>query len=65
MTNIASLAVDLPYLEPIVLGPVEFFWVVGSILAGRPERPCADARCVWTCAGRNSRKRAACRIAGL
>jgi ABC-type branched-subunit amino acid transport system permease subunit len=34
MTNIPSIAFDPPRLEPIILGPAEFFWLVGGTLLG-------------------------------
>src|SRR4051794_34771100 len=34
MTNIPSLAFDLPLLPPVALGPVEFYWLVGGVLLG-------------------------------
>jgi ABC-type branched-subunit amino acid transport system permease subunit len=34
ITNIPSLAFDLPLFEPIPLGPEGFFWTVGGLLIG-------------------------------
>ena len=34
MTNVTSLALDLPFMEPIPLGPESFFWTVGGMLIG-------------------------------
>jgi ABC-type branched-subunit amino acid transport system permease subunit len=34
MTNIPSLALDVPLLEPVPLGPEGFFWTVGGLLIG-------------------------------